>query len=196
MLRYIYGQDLGQFPKLSRSMFQCRAEQFSGRLGWDVSVDETGCEFDKYDALNPLYVIWESPSGEHLGSYRLLPTTGQTLLNDHFDHLLGGAPFFSPHIWECTRFCLNPTAGRQIAAALFLSGVPLLDRFGVTAVVGVFDQPMLRVYRAIGASPEIIATDGTTSVGTWSVKPETVDQIASKFDVDVDQIQTWCDASI
>ena len=196
MLRYIYGQELHKFPKLSKSMFQSRAEQFSGRLGWDVDVDDDGCERDQYDAINPMYVIWEGKSGEHLGSYRLLPTFGQTLLNDHFAHLMDGAPFVSPHIWECTRFCLGAGAGRQVAAGLFLSGVPLLERFGLAGVVGVFDKPMLRVYAAIGAAPEIIATDGTTSVGTWAPDADTVDRIATKFDIDMDRIQSWCDASI
>lgn len=54
MLRYVYGNDLNQFPKLRGGMFRDRAEQFARRLNWDVSVDGAGEERDEYDAMNPL----------------------------------------------------------------------------------------------------------------------------------------------
>jgi acyl homoserine lactone synthase len=78
MLRYLYADQLDAFPKLRDSMFRDRADQFSERLGWEVSVDENGFEKDQYDALNPLYVIWEMPDGSHGGSMRFLPTTRRT----------------------------------------------------------------------------------------------------------------------
>ena len=87
MLRYIYGNDLHDYPKLAESMFQDRADQFKTRLGWNVSVNAQGHERDDYDDLNPLYVIWEESSGRHGGSMRFLPTTGPVMVNDHFSHL-------------------------------------------------------------------------------------------------------------
>ena len=57
MLRYLYGDELANYPKLKDSMFRDRAIQFNDRLGWDVSVDANGHEQEEYDALNPLYVI-------------------------------------------------------------------------------------------------------------------------------------------
>ena len=59
MLRYIYGNDLHNYPELAATMFHDRADQFKTRLGWDVSVNAQGHERDEYDDLNPLYVIWE-----------------------------------------------------------------------------------------------------------------------------------------
>ena len=116
MLRYLYATDLDRFPRLARGMFRDRAVQFRDRLGWAVEVDADGAETDAYDALNPLYVIWEEPDGSHGGSMRFLPTTGPVMVNDHFGHLTSG-PIVSPLIWECTRFCLSPTTGAQVAAA-------------------------------------------------------------------------------
>ncbi|MEL7091085.1 MAG: acyl-homoserine-lactone synthase, partial [Pseudomonadota bacterium] len=52
MLRYVYATDLHKFPKLARTMFEDRADQFKTRLGWDVRVDALGHERDVYDALN------------------------------------------------------------------------------------------------------------------------------------------------
>ena len=46
MLRYIYGEELFQYPKLRDTMFRDRARQFHERLGWDVTVDDRGEERD------------------------------------------------------------------------------------------------------------------------------------------------------
>ena len=126
MLRYIYANQLGQFPRLRDEMFTHRAEQFRTRLGWDVSVDAQGHERDEYDDLNPLYIIWETADGGHGGSSRFLPTTGPVMVNDHFSHLLSG-PIRSPLIWECTRFCMAPGQGPNVAAALMLGGGELMN---------------------------------------------------------------------
>ncbi len=99
MLRYVYADELHKFPKLAKGMFLDRADQFKTRLGWDVDVDENGEERDRYDDLNPLYVIWEEPDGSHGGSMRILPTTGPVMVNDVFGHLTGGSPIRSPLIW-------------------------------------------------------------------------------------------------
>jgi acyl homoserine lactone synthase len=102
MLRYVYANDLHNFPKLSRTMFLDRADQFKTRLGWDVNIDADGYEMDEYDQFNPLYVIWEQPDGSHGGSMRFLPTTGRVMVNDVFGHLTGDTKIASPLIWECT----------------------------------------------------------------------------------------------
>ena len=122
MLTFIYGHDLDARPILRDSMFRDRAAQFRGQLGWPVSVDAKGWEQDEYDAENPLYVIWERADGRHGGSARFLPTTGRTMVNDHFVHLAGGVAFHDPLIWECTRFWLAPGADARVAPALMLGG--------------------------------------------------------------------------
>ena len=94
MLTYLWAKQLAKRPLLRDSMFRDRADQFKTRLNWQVEVDQNGFERDEYDALNPLYVIWESPQGLHQGSLRLLPTTGCTMIEDHFSHLLDCLTFY------------------------------------------------------------------------------------------------------
>lgn len=175
MLRYIYGSQLDDFPKLADTMFRDRAAQFRDRLGWDVAVDTQGYERDEYDAQDPLYVIWEGRDGRHGGSMRFLPTMGPTMVNDHFSDLMQGDEIHSPFIWECTRFCLSPAADGRIAAALMLGGGEVMRGFGVTQFVGVFDARMVRIYRMIGASPDVLGSSGTgrekISVGLWNYDP-------------------------
>ncbi|HDR29664.1 acyl-homoserine-lactone synthase [Rhodovulum sp.] len=171
MLRYIYGVDLHKHPLLRETMFRDRAIQFHERLGWDVTVDEKGEEHDQYDVLNPLYVIWELPDGRHGGSMRFLPTTGRTMVNEHFLHVTDGVRIESPLIWECTRFCLAPDAGREVSAALALGGAEIMANFAVEHFVGVFDARMIRIYRMLGMAPEVIGQVGegkdVLAVGLW-----------------------------
>jgi acyl homoserine lactone synthase len=170
MLRYIYGDTLDDYPDLKRQMFRHRAYQFKERLGWDVDVDANGFERDAYDDLNPLYVIWDDPAGQHGGSMRFLPTVGRTMVAEHFSHLTD-TQIASPFIWECTRFCLAPQASARVAGALMLAGGELMKGFYLTHLLGVFDARMVRIYNMIGAVPAILGSDGSgkdkISVGLW-----------------------------
>jgi len=90
MFKLIYGDDLFDFPELANEMFQDRKSQFCDAFGWDLEVDALGREIDKYDLMNPLYVILRDKSGHHLGSGRLMPTTGPTMIADHFSDMTDG----------------------------------------------------------------------------------------------------------
>lgn len=187
MLRYVYASDLGRLPRLADTMFRDRADQFAERLGWKVTVDDRGHERDAYDALNPLYVIWEGEDGQHEGSLRLLPTTGPTMIDEHFRHLLGGRRIRDPRIWECTRFCLSRGAASRVAAALMLGGGEVMTRLGVDHYAGVFDARMIRIYRMIGASPQILGSEGEgrerVSVGLWAFSEAAQTRVAARAGV-------------
>lgn len=171
MLRYLYADQLTNFPRLAETMFKDRAEQFHDRLGWEVSVDENGFESDSYDDLNPMYIVWERSDGTHGGSLRLLPTTGDTMLADHFLHLTDGVRITSPEIWECTRFCLAPGADATVSSALMLGVLEVGLFSGLSHIAGVFDARMIRVYRRVGWGPTVLGSDGTgrdaISAGLW-----------------------------
>lgn len=181
MIRFIYGNDLTTSPLLAETMFRDRAGQFRTRLRWDVRVDPNGWERDQYDGADALYCVYVLPDGTHGGSGRLMPTTGRTMLNDHFSHLMGGE-ITSPLIWESTRFCVSPrlagqaAAAARISTALMLAGCEVGLRFGLTHFAAVFDAPMRRIYRATGWAPEIVAEEGTRReklcLGLWEVNED------------------------
>lgn len=175
MIRYLFGDGLHRYPRLRNSMFIDRAAQFHQRLGWKIAVDAKGHERDQYDGLNPLYVIWERSDGTHGGSLRYLPTTGRTMLAEHFATLAPAGPPHDPRIWECTRFCLSPGAAPRVAAALMLGGVEVGLNLDLTHAVGVFDARMLRVYRRLGWLPAVLGRDGTgrdaICAGLWRFDP-------------------------
>jgi len=184
MIRFLYGDSLADHSRLAQSMFRDRAKQFSERLGWEVSVDDAGEERDQYDALNPLYVIWQRPDGLHGGSMRFLPTTGRCMTHEHFLHLSSGTPVQSPFIWECTRFRLSESASPTTAARLMLAGVALMEGQRLEHFLGVFDAPMERIYRQIGASPEILGSVGQgrtkTSLGLLAYTPAAKARLVKK----------------
>ena len=178
-------------------MFRDRADQFKIRLNWEVNVDAHGFERDEYDDLNPLYVIWENADGTHGGSMRFLPTVGRVMVNEHFPHLLGGGSISSPTIWECTRFCLSRGANPKVAAALMLAGGEIMEGFGVEHFVGVFDARMVRIYRRIGSSPEVLGQEGEgrvqISVGLWHFASVAKAQVAQKAGLSPEISRLWFD---
>lgn len=195
MIRYLYADQLSDFPQLRSDMFRARAEQFKTRLGWDVHVNEQGEERDQYDDLNPLYLIWENADGSHGGSLRLLPTTGRTMVNEHFTDVIGGGEIRSPEIWECTRFCLSRGASTRASAALMMAAGECMKSFGIAHCVAVFDARMIRIYRMIGASPEVLGSLGTgrsrVSVGLWELSPEAISGVAQNSNVTLEQSRYW-----
>lgn len=199
MLRYLYADQLHRHPRLAKSMFLDRTDQFKERLGWAVKVDAQGEERDGYDAQNPLYVIWEQQDGSHGGSMRFLPTTGPVMVNDHFGHLIEG-PITSPLIWECTRFCLKRGVGGHVAAALMLGGAEIMQGFGVKHFVGVFDARMVRIYRMIGSSPKVLGSEGEghaqISVGLWDFSEQAQALVSARAGITPEQSRFWFDQAM
>ena len=199
MLRYIYADTLAEEPALRDTMFRDRAIQFHDRLSWDVTIDQNGFERDRYDAMNPLYVIWRRPDGTHGGSMRFLPTTGDTMVNDHFLHLTDGVRIASPFIWECTRFCLAPNADARTSAALMLGGLELGLRQNLSHAVGVFDARMVRIYRIMGWAPTVLGTDGqgkdAISTGLWTFDANLRDGLLRKADITANRLEAWYGAA-
>ena len=195
MLRYIYGTELHLYPVLRDTMHRDRAAQFRDRMKWDVTVDADGFERDEYDAMNPLYVIWQQPDGTHGGSMRFLPTSGRTMVQDHFAPLLNGADIASDQIWECTRFCIAQGVGAHVAGALMLAGGELMRAFDLTHLLGVFDARMVRIYNMIGAAPVVLGSMGEgrdkISVGLWSFKPEDRVNVLRRAGVSSDLSEHW-----
>lgn len=117
------------------------------------------------------------------------------MVNEVFGHLTGGAPITSPLIWECTRFCLARGAGGNVAAALMLAGGEVMTGFGVRHFAGVFDARMVRIYRAIGSSPEILGSEGEgrdkISVGLWEFSQQARARVALRAGLSPELSRLW-----
>ena len=81
-----------------------RHQVFIERLGWALESRD-GCELDRFDRADTLYVTVEDAHSQIAGCARLLPTTQPYLLGDVFPQLLRGAPPpRDARIWELSRF--------------------------------------------------------------------------------------------
>lgn len=202
MIRYLYASQLARHPDLAEGMFRDRAAQFIGRLGWNLSTDADGLERDEYDRMNPLYIIMERPGGGHGASMRVMPTIGRTMVNDHFRDLNHGIAIRAPFVWECTRFCLSPQAGRETrgwTGTLMLAGQELGLRLGLTRALGVYDERMTRIYRAIGWEPRFVGAQGDgrdrICLGLWPFSEQVRAGIAASAGIAPDAASHWFDLS-
>jgi acyl homoserine lactone synthase len=164
MIVVIESHNAGRHAKLLTEMFRLRARVFRDKMNWDVDVVD-GMERDKYDDEQPVYIVLTDEDQQQvLGSLRLLPTTGPTLLKDTFsDTLPDAVNLTAPTIWECTRLCIDDQLvgerpeNLMMASALLIEGLgEVALRSGIETILGVFEPLMLRVYRRIGCSVDIL----------------------------------------
>lgn len=195
MFTLAYGDDLFDFPKLANEMFNDRRVQFAEELGWDLNVDAQGREIDQYDLMNPLYVILKDKKGSHIASGRLMPTTGPTMIADHFSDLTDGVQIESSLIWEVTRVFVARRGKDSIrnAAALMWAGAEIGLRAGVEFYVSVTPKDMTRVFAACGWPAEIIGEridekDGHLCACLWEISRKHCDTLAARANIDPSQI--------
>jgi N-acyl-L-homoserine lactone synthetase len=167
MIRLIQGVDRDKFPRDIDAMHRNRAAVFATRLGWEVEVVNEW-EIDKFDCVNPLYLISvDDRTGKYFGSTRLLPTTGPNMLRNVFSSLLDdGETVESATIWEASRFSVDPmkeverstnrlnrTTG-ELLCGIFEIGLIA----GLTHIVAVYDARMARVFDRADCRAEVIGT--------------------------------------
>jgi len=167
MIAVIEQHNQHEYKHLVEEMFRLRARVFRDRLKWDVRATN-GMERDRFDDEGPVYLIHTDPNAERvIGSLRLLPTTGPTLLAEIFrDTLPDAAGLTAPSIWECTRFCVDETlvnggAGDgdglvMASAVLFAALGEVALQAGIRSILGNFDAPMRRLYRRIGCEVNVL----------------------------------------
>lgn len=128
-----------------RAMYAARKSVFVDLLGWDIPVLAGQYEIDQFDGPQTLYLIAAEPDGTHLGSMRLLPTSGPNLLGDIFDCLCEGAPPASETVWEISRFCLSrdlkAAQRRQVRNRLVTMAAQFALDSGIARYCCVADMP-------------------------------------------------------
>jgi N-acyl-L-homoserine lactone synthetase len=148
----------GRYLNLLAAMYRLRRRVFKDRLDWSVSVSGE-LELDVYDTLGPTYLVLISDAGEPVGSVRLLPTTGPTMLADTFPVLLGGAAApRDERILESSRFCVDTSLAAEQAAnglnratfILFAAMIEAARAVGADSIVTVTDTRMERILRRAG----------------------------------------------
>jgi N-acyl-L-homoserine lactone synthetase len=91
---------------------------FVERLGWNVGSSPTtkGCEYDRFDTSDAIYIVVCNADDEVVAGLRLLKTTQPFVLSDCFPGLAEEAIPTSEKVWEVTRFVVDPEAARNLGA--------------------------------------------------------------------------------
>jgi acyl homoserine lactone synthase len=151
-----------RFGAVLDEMFRLRARVFGDRLGWEVCV-KNGMEIDRFDALDPAYLVGLDSEGHVVSCARLLQTTGPHMLSDVFSSILDGEPpIRSSRVWESTRFCVDTQRLRETGGLNSISRATCeilvgLNDYGMMAgisdVVTVIDPVMDRVLKRSACAP-------------------------------------------
>ena len=80
-----------------------------------------------------------------------------------------------------------------------LGGGELMRAFSLTHFLGIFDERMVRIYRLIGASPEVLGTRGVgaerISLGLWSFTEVAREKLIERSGIPSNLSEQWFDAS-
>ena len=151
-----------RFGDLLDEMFRLRARVFGDRLGWEIEVEDER-EVDRFDSLDPAYLVGLDDHGCVVSCTRLLQTTGPHMLADVFSSILGGEPpLRGSRIWEATRFCVDTQRLRAMSGTGGISRVTCemvigINDYGMNAgisdIIAVIDPVMNRVLKRSACAP-------------------------------------------
>jgi len=159
MITIISHQNIARHTALYLSQFRLRHQEFIERQNYNVKTLH-GMEFDEYDTLASVYVVYSEDGQEALGCSRLTPTDKGCMLADHWPELVTDKTLLNaPDIWEGTRFCINshlPAATRQvICRQISLAYLEFGLANNVSQIIGLMPTLILRtVFERSGISLE------------------------------------------
>ena len=138
-----------------RTMHADRKSVFVDQLKWDLVVTDDLFDIDDYDTDSTLYLmVQDETTGGHLGSVRLLPTTGPHLLADKFAHLCEAGVPRAPDIYEITRMVTRPglprDAAERVRQQLSVALVEFALARGVSAFTMMTHMAFLSAVIAVG----------------------------------------------
>ena len=178
---------------IASAMLRDRKTVLMDRLGWDLESPDGLHEIDTYDGDDTLYlVVHQAETGRHLGSVRLLPSTGPHLLGDVFPHLcVDGVPV-GPDVCEITRLVtapgLNRTEALQVRRQLSIALFEHALAHGITRYTMVTHMPWLPSLLSIGWDAEPLGLphgDGADAVAALQilVNAATLARLRSAWDM-------------
>lgn len=127
MIHIVTPENQHRYREEMEQAYHLRHRVFVEEMKWTDLAKDDGREIDQFDneyAVHMLYV----DKGKVLGYQRMLPSTRPHLLSDVMPHLCEDERPVGAHIWEWTRYCVEPAhreRGRTLSpvANALLSGI-------------------------------------------------------------------------
>jgi acyl homoserine lactone synthase len=159
----------GQAGKTSLlfDMHRLRKRVFKDRMGWNVSVTPGGLEIDDFDLPETVYLLALSNDGHVIGNWRLLPSTGPTMIRKVWPQFLDSIDMpRSPLVWEASRFAVNGPDEQsvegmaQISLAtqeLFCGLTDLCLLCGIREIFTMYDMRIARLLKRLDCVPHRVS---------------------------------------
>lgn len=146
-------------PQLHRLRFR----QFRERQSYAVPVYD-GMEYDQYDTLATVYLVWRDDAGIVRGCSRLNPTDRPYMLRDLWPDMAEAGLPDSPAVWEGTRICIEKDLPAEVRERIKWSIVLGYLEFGlangIERFIGVMQTFIWRrVFIEAGWQPEYLGAE-------------------------------------
>lgn len=166
MLRIAQVGEAGK-TKLLFDMHRLRKRVFKDRMGWDVSIDPNGLEVDQFDLPETVYLLSLNDDNQIIGSWRLNPTSGPTMIRDVWPQFLQTIDMPSNNnVWETSRFSVDSTEKNvhlhmaQVSRAtqeLFCGLTELCLMCGIREIYTMYDMRIARLLKRVDCEPYAIS---------------------------------------
>ncbi|MGE3770530.1 MAG: acyl-homoserine-lactone synthase [Bdellovibrionales bacterium] len=153
------------------SMHRLRARVFKDKMQWDVNVDGQGLEVDEFDLPQTVYVLALDDNRTVIGNWRMVPTSGPTMIRNLWPQFLGSIEMpSSDDVWEVSRFTVNSTKGdtsegkqeaQQAIAELFCAMTELCMRCGIKEIYTMYDNRIARMIQRLDCQPHTLSEPTT-----------------------------------
>ncbi len=148
MLSIISYKSISTSADLFFGQHRLRHQEFIERQSYSVKVFD-GMEFDEYDTLASLYLVYSEDGKRVLGCSRLTPIHLGCMLKDHFPYLVDDPSVYSTtNTWEGTRFCIDsalPADQRlHILRHISVGYLECALHFGWERIIGLMPTLILR----------------------------------------------------
>ncbi len=148
MLSFISYKTISSAADLFLGQHRLRHQEFIERQSYEVKSFH-GMEFDEYDTLASIYLVYSEDGKRVIGCSRLTPVDFGCMLKDHFPHLVEDHGLFSqPATWEGTRFCIDsqlPADKRlHILRHISVGYIELALHLGFERIIGLMPTLILR----------------------------------------------------
>jgi N-acyl-L-homoserine lactone synthetase len=144
-------------------MHRLRTRVFKDSLQWPVHVNQDGLEVDEFDLPEAVYLLALDDEKRVIGSWRILPTTGPTMIRDVWPHYLETLPMpVTENVWEVSRFGVSPLGAntresilqsQKAVAEMFCALTELCIKTGIQEVYTLYDNKIARVIRRLDCQP-------------------------------------------
>lgn len=177
----------GQAGKTSLlfDMHRFRKRVFSDRMAWDVHITAQGLEIDQFDLPEAIYILALNDAHQVIGTWRLLPTSGPTMIRDVWPEFLDTIAMpESPDVWEASRFAVDspssdPTASmaqvNRATQELFCGLTELCGMLGIRQVYTMYDMRIARLLKRLDCVPSSLSARRTIAGASAQVGAFTTD---------------------